>query len=886
MTMPRDAVKPATLGGRVTRASDAAPIRNAVVVVAADRTVPAEGRSLKSVRTSEDGRWSVGEVVPGNYILTVNAIGFSPATRELLDVAAGEQRDGIDAALSNGGVLVTGAITTEKQEPIGSAEVTAHRDGGGSYFVATSGKDGRYELSLGSGNYQLAITHDDYRRTWKNISVGDVAVTANFTLVRGGVIRGHVVARDTGSPVANATVTGLGGRDISTAQTDSNGTFILHSLHDGAITIDARATGYASVTPTVVDLDNAEHLDNVEVKVDPASSILGRVVAKDDTTRGISGVAVSAMKWEARPWRAQGVSDAAGNFEIAGLVPGQYVLSADRRGMIFGGGVQVDVVDADVTGVTIEMRAGVNLSGRVEPPLVAQVAIARVGDDILANDKDAVSIATARTESDATGAFMLRDVPAGEFEISAMATDGKSGKVTVTVNGGDQSGLAIPLSPRASMSGRVIDSNGKPVAGMYVVNYRTDVPLVIRMRRDGIHRGAITAADGSFRIVGLDAGAWLLSVDDPNGISDARTLEVELSDGAERTGITLTVQASDEQIRGTVLGPDRKPVIGAEVRAMREVPGKDRQQYVPRRNSVRTNETGSFVIDKLRAGTYTLIAEGLRGSSKASISGVKTGDSPTITLAPLSSLTINVTEQGAPSGKARVTCWGPAGNLGLDADTDGSHTFDDVAQGEYRCDAVGDKGTAHATIVVREEPATLTMILEPYGSLTGIAVDVQTDKPVARISVVGHGSGAETDADGRFTLERVPAGPGRLLLMPKDQIGIGYDQHRYTAIAGQRVDLGRLQVVPPRNGDVGTFGLGLEVRGDTVIVTRVRPTSPAERAGIKIGDSIAGIDGKSVAALGAPRTHRLLASEAVGVGQTVEVLLASGLRTTMTAIKW
>ena len=884
--MPRDAVKPATLGGRVIRSSDAAPIRNAVVVVAADRTLGAEGPSPKVVRTSEDGRWIVGEVVPGNYMLTVNAIGFVPATRELLDVAAGEQRNGIDAALSNGGVLVTGAITTEKQEPIGDAEVTAHRDGGGSYFVATSGKDGRYELSLGSGNYQLAITHDDYRRTWKNISVGDVAVTADFTLVRGGVIRGRVVARDTGSPVANAVVSGLGGRDISTAHTDSNGTFVLHSLHDGAITIEARAPGYASVTPTVVSLDTAEQLDSVEVRVDAASSILGRVVAKDDTTRGIPGVAVSAMTWEARPWRAQGVSDGAGNFEIVGLVPGQYVLSADRRGMIVEGGVQVQVVDADVTGVTIEMRAGVNLSGRVEPPLVAQVAIARVGDDILANDKDAVSIAKAQTESDATGAFMLRDVPAGEFEISAMAKDGKSGKVTATVNGGDQSGLVIPLSPRASVSGRVIASNGKPVAGVYVGNYRTDVPLVVRMRRDGIYRGATTGADGSFRIVGLDAGTWLLSVDDAKGSADARTLEVELFDGAERTGITLTVEASEEQIRGTVRGPDRKPVVGAEVRAMREVPGKDRHQYVPRRDSVRTNETGSFVIDKLRAGTYTLIAEGLRGASKSSISGVKTGDSPTIVLAPLSSLTITVIEQGAPSGKARVSCWGPAGSFGLDAEADGSHTFDDVAQGEYRCEAIGDKGTARATIVVRDEPATLTMVLEPYGSLTGIAVSVQTDQPVARINVVAQGADAETDANGRFTLERVPAGPGRLLLMPKDQIGIGYDRHQYTAIAGQRVDVGRIKVVPPRIGDVGTYGLGLEVRADSVIVTHVRPTSPAERAGIKIGDAIAGIDGQTVAALGAARTQRLLASEAVGVGQTVDVLLASGLRTTLTAIRW
>jgi len=148
------------------------------------------------------------------------------------------------------------------------------------------------------------------------------------------------------------------------------------------------------------------------------------------------------------------------------------------------------------------------------------------------------------------------------------------------------------------------------------------------------------------------------------------------------------------------------------------------------------------------------------------------------------------------------------------------------------------------------------------------------------------GTSADTDANGRFIVDRVPAGTGELLITPEDQFGGGFDKHPYTAKAGQRVDLGRVRIVPPRTGDGGTFGLGLEVRSDAVIVTRVKAGSPAERAGIKVGDSIASVDDQLVSVLGGERTQRLLASESVGVGQTVRLLLGSGVRATMTAAKW
>lgn len=876
------------VSGRVVRAADGAPIGGAVVVIAAERHVWAESAPPSIVTTANDGTWSTSRVEPGLYVLTVTATGFAPQTRELQPIVSGEQRRGIDIPLDVGGVTVIGIIKSEQGDPISSVRVRAYREGGAPYFVAFSGSDGRYQLSLASGHYQLEVTHDEYRRAWENIATtDDKPVTADFTLVRGGVVRGQVVARDTGEPLANAEVNGFGGRDFSTTRAGADGTFTLRGLHDGTITIAARGRGYATVKPSTLELGIGGQAEHVRVLVDPAFSIVGRVVAKEDHTRGLGGVMVNAMAMGDRIWPVQDLSDADGNFELVGLLPGEYMLSADKRGMLFEGGVPVEIGDTDVSNITIEMRTGATVSGRVDPPGIAQIALARVGGDaFMANDEDAVSIAKARAESDARGVFTLRDVPSGDFEVIAMAKDGKSGTLPVTIAGADQSDLVIRLSPRVTLTGRVVDTNGAPVSGVYVFNNRVDAPLATRFKRDGIYRGATTAADGVFKIVGLEAGAWQLSVTDPKGGSNIGKIEVDVSNGRDRDGVTITIDARDASLRGTVVGPDRKPVSGAQVRAMREVSGEGRRQFDSPGEPVGTDASGNFAILKLRAGSYTVVVEGPRGASRANVSGVKTGESVTITLAPLSSLTIAVTHAGAPAHSVSVSCWGPAGTLGLEAEFDEAHTFSEVAQGEWRCDVSSADGSASATVMVGNEPAKFKLALDNYASVTGVAVDVLTGQPVSKLTVMARGTSARTDDSGQFVLQRLPAGSGELLVMPTEQIGVGVDKIPYTAQPGERLDLGRIKVVPPRNGDVGTFGLTLEIGDKALTVAKVKNGGPADIAGIKVGDSILAVNALPVVTIGLQRAQRLITSESVGVGQTVTLTLANGSSSRLTAIKW
>lgn len=886
MIGPANVVAPATLGGRVTRASDGAAIEGAVVALAVVPNISPQLAPPQIATSDRDGRWTLNETTPGSYALTVTTAGFVPHTQQL-SVVGGQLAD-VDVMLSAGGALVTGTITDDEHKPIAGARVLAHAEVGEETLIAISGSDGRYRLGVLPGSYGLEVTHEDYCRAWHDVTAGDEPSSQNVVLMLAGTVRGQVMARDTGMPVADAIVTASGERDSSEALADGQGMFVLRGLSNGPTAITARAKGYASGTPTIIELGLGQHANGTKVVVDPAASIIGRVVAANEPTRGIAGATVHAVLSDGRFASVTTLSNADGSFELVGMMRGWHLLAAEKRGLLLERRGEVEIEDRDVTGVTITMREGVTLSGRVEPPGVATIALARATSTWPEQtEAETVDIAKARTQSDVNGVFTLRDVPDGNFELSAMAKDGRSGMIVVSVTSADQSGLAIRLSPRASVTGRVIDTNGKPVSAAIVLPSRVDVPLAVRHHYDGQFRGSTTSADGAFKVIGLDPGIWQLSVAESNSGNVTNTsFEVDVSDGADHDGVTIVVEPRNAHIRGNVVGADRKPAVGAQVYAMRQAARGSKVQADSYAGPVRTDAAGTFVLDRLRPGTYTLVVEHPRTRTRTTMSGVVTGTSVTVALARLSSLTINISYRSGPTRDVQLSCEGHAQTVFLEHQTDGVHTFTGVAPGEYRCTATTDTATTHASVIVGGEPATLTMSLEDHGSLAGIAVNAITGQPVAGLSVLAPGTFAETDATGRFVIERVPAGSGELVLTPMHQFGVGHDKHPYTAKPGERVDVGRIKVVPPRAGDVGTFGLSVEVRGGLLTVTKVKPGGPAHRAGLNIDDVIVSLDGEHLPAIGADRARRFLASEAVSAGQTVSLILANDQRVTMTAIKW
>jgi hypothetical protein len=556
------------------------------------------------------------------------------------------------------------------------------------------------------------------------------------------------------------------------------------------------------------------------------------------------------------------------------------------------------------------------------------VGLDPAGDFNMTNMFELIKAAMCRGESDATGAFTLRNAPPGKFKLTAKTKDGRKGEIAIAVAGVDHSGLVVPITRRASIAGRVIDTNGKPVADVEVVaDPEEDKPRTLisfgRGRND-----ATSGADGSFKVVGLDAGKYDVRARTRGdwssyirkGERDKKKLIVELAEGQDKTGVTLTVEARDGVIRGVVMGADNKPAADSWVIARSE-PDKDKKIVVPEgmegrfgfmyeSDPVLTNAEGRFTIDKLKTGKYTVIAEGPRGSSRGEKPGVATGDSTTVQLLRLGTLAVTVTEKNKPVTSYDVTCHSPAGAIDRHVEAaDGAYTLDHLAPGEYKCNVHAATGTAEGKVTVPAGDVKLALELAAWGSLTGVVVSITNDKPIPGLVVVADqevnpgamldaigGRGIKTDANGRFVVEKVGAGKGRLMLLTPDTGMKNIETHEYVAKAGQRVDMGKIKIVPPRIGEAGTYGLAIEMQlvsldagvpaNDWLTVTSVKDGGPAAVAGIVAGDKITALDGRSIKELTPITASKLLESGSVSVGQTVKVTLERDATVMLTAIKW
>ncbi len=921
---------PGSLVGRVTRASDGAGIPGAVVSIAPAELmamiIKSDAPTIIAV-TDASGAWTASSVRPGAYVVAATATGYLPGSRAKLTVAIGEPRTGIDLALAAGGTVVRGTVTDVGGGPIDDARITANGSRmpelfGRADFVAITGADGHYELTLPDGDFKIVARHDEYRSEHENVEVAGTPLTIDFKLVPGAVMRGQVIALDSNKPVPGALVIARGGSGGGEGTTiaDDHGNFMLHSLAPGALELLALGRGYASATPTSVAVGIGEQVEGVRLLVDRAYSISGRVVRKGKPSEGLAAITLGAFSFATKSFGlALEPSTDDGSFEILGLKRGSYIVGAVGEGSVPEVGKTVEIVDKDVEGLTLELDAGVTLAGRVEPAMAGvQLTIKPAASIGFANMFEAVKAALVHGETDASGAFTLRNVPPGAFGLEAAASDGRAGSTPVLVAGTDQGGLLVKLEARASVSGRVVDTGGKPAAGIEVDARRIDDHDRLKISFSGRRDSTTTSPDGSFRLVGLDAGKYRINAitDDSERFEFKKgktppskaEVELDLSAAAVKTAVVLTIEAHDGVIRGTVLGPDKEPAADAWVTAhrVREKIEDMPEQFASRRwggsTPVLTNGNGQFTISKLQRGAYDLVIEGPRGASHAEKPGVKAGESTTIQLLSLGTLAGRVTLAGAPVTKYKVECKGEDGDRERQVEAkDGAYSLERLAPGSYRCEVDSDAGIASAKVNVVAGPTQHDFTLTRWATLTGVVVSVLDKKPVPGVMVFAGndfserrfmaalmGEAPKTDASGRFVIQRVAIGKGKALVMPTE----GFQPlgtRDYTAAEGQPVDLGTIEIVPPRIGDAGTFGIATDVDGDKLLVSSVKEGGPAANAGVQVGDRITAINGRDVAALTLPIASLLLQSGNIGVAQSATLTLdraGAPAQASLVSVKW
>ncbi|HEX8108156.1 MAG TPA: carboxypeptidase regulatory-like domain-containing protein, partial [Kofleriaceae bacterium] len=804
------------------------------------------------VVTDASGAWSATAIAAGSYQVTASAVGFLPASTSALAIAAGERNDHVDLALASGGTTGSGTVSDIGGGPIAGARVTMRPESirgarsATDEVIALSGDDGSYQLTLPEGGCAARVTHDDYTNGSKWFRVAAAPLVVDFALVPGATIRGQVIASD-GAPVPGAEVTsrtdrrGFGGYGRATA--DADGRFTLKGIGAGALALVASGRGHASRNPTKITVGVGEQVDNVKIVVDRGFSISGTIIDAS-TRKAIAGVRVQGYAVPGGGAARSEPTGADGGFELTGLGRGSYLLSAEGDGVMPEYGKSAEVSDKDVTGIVIEMAAGVSLSGRVDPPVATAVRIEADQDKIgRGNAMNAARAFGVAADSDpTTGAFVLHQVPPGEFSVIATHADGRTGKLAVIVADKDQANLVVTLEPRASIAGKVIDASGAAVPGVRVAA-EPEVPglpsraaRIVAPQRDAV----ITGADGSFQIVGLDAGTLELIVrDDQGSLSPAhgdKLAEVELTRGQALTGLVLTVEPRDGKITGRVIGSDGKPAADAWVTAAYQPSGANPVEARFARMlagglPALTSAEGRFALEHLHRGSYQLVVDGPRWTSRAEATA-KVGDDVTITLAMLGTLSGHVTAGGAPVKTYDLDCRIADARFSLPGGADafeqhvsaddGSYSAEHIVPGSYVCTITSERGTARDPITIPSGPIQHDFALVPFASVTGTIVDATTGKPLAGLTVLNpnargarsfaamiSGNGQKTDASGRFELTSQPLGDGRLMVLDGQTpvMPAAGGSTRFTLTAGQRLDLGTIKVteIPRSTGDTVTI---------------------------------------------------------------------------------
>jgi hypothetical protein len=776
-----------------------------------------------------------------------------------MHVSSSVTLDDIDFELAEGGVVIEGVVTSSNGDGLDGALVIARLEPAThKAFAAVADANGRYALSLAEGMYHLEAAYDDYASEWRRVTATQGCVR-NFSLVRGGVVRGRVVVRDTREPLGGAIVSGA-----TIVIADEDGAFEFRRLDPMEHRFNARAAGYATRTATHVLITPGQVVEGIELEVDPGYSLSGRVVDKGG--QGIEDVSVVAARTRA-PWNDSASTDANGFFQIVGLNPGEYSLTAVNGTNMVKIDTPIAIRDQDVADVVIEIDVGVTISGRVEPATVAEVGLQLAVED--GGDLNQYTRAgKTRVATDATGAFSLEGIPNGNFEVVAATADGQFGLTPISVADVAQSSVVVTLTPRSRISGRVVDGNGNPVQNVQVYCqplYRREPPKFTSWLNSPFAR---VVADGSFRFSSLDAGDYLITANHKDGAFAHVDGTTELRD------VTVVLPARGAAITGRVVDASGQPVARVGIIAMRE--GGSPVPLAWDMGQTTTDDAGCFTIGATPIGTYFITASYPSGGPTGVLGGVTAGQNVTLTLQELGSLTIDVIQHGSRVPSVSILCVGLRSFVHEDViNAVPPVIFQRLPAAEYECEIKADAGGTKFKVTTRAGADTNMVVdLPAWSSLTGTVVHPLTNKPLANVHVWVRGdSSTTTDADGHFVLERVPAGPGTVWFSPnrRDFRDFGEDEYPYTATPGQRVDMRMIKVVTPVSDAPGTLGLLVD---DAVVVMHLQTGGPAASAGLEVGDSIVSIDGRDVAELTFPIAKRLFLDGAVSAGQRVRLGLA------------
>ncbi len=387
---------------------------------------------------------------------------------------------------------IEGRVTDREGKPVGDAKIVADQGPrrargymqGQTLTEVKSGKDGRYVLYVEPGGYDVAVRVAGVGVARKGLVVADAEVKSlDLKLERGVNFTALFIDHDSGEPVSGAKLSHWQKPGIE-GISDERGVIVIRDVPPGAYDrFQVEAPGYARWW------------------CDAAKSEWSRKQTRGDFQRNFDGL----------------------DFDVT----------------------------PDFGPVTVEMERGATVRGRVldpdgKPVEGATVDAARTGSGSSLTGDTRFSVRT-----DKGGRFVSNLPASNDFEYNLVAHDGDyqesrtwangTSKPFRTLPGSEKQDVELRLARPGIVTGRVVDSEGKPVKGRQVQCIPTALDQVRYYAPT-----AVTDADGKFTIKCAGAGEAVVHVApfwfDPKEAPPGTTAKVEIKPGETQEGIELTAQ--------------------------------------------------------------------------------------------------------------------------------------------------------------------------------------------------------------------------------------------------------------------------------------------------------------------------------------------------------
>lgn len=458
------------------------------------------------------GQWYVGAKHP-EYVMTATTVTLPTAGPLTLQ-------------LSTGGATVAGRVLHKGSEsPAAGLELVFAAMSATSPALtildtprAKSGSDGAFRLDhLRAGNYSLGLL------TAKGgaplylappapgvLTLADGETTELVVYVYPGhTIRGRVFDKDTGESLPGAKITVSNGPLGPAATSGADGTYVLEHVAvqvsrggiDGA-RLSVELDGYAMQdqyegSMVVLPRDSLEATKDIAL----VQKLMVRGVVETADGKPVPHAQVQLMNRQSFGDRNETKpANSDGTFELATLPFTKNVVEAEASGFANAVSAPIEVVAEDVEGVKVVMEPGATIEGTILDPDGQPVAEAKVQQR---KDYGDFTRSAEAAVSDAKGVYTISNVPRTATLSAEKEGYATSEQLELTLSPGEvRTGVDISLRPGFSISGRVVDTTGKPVpaVSMHVTGQRNTSSQ------------ARTETDGKFEAKDLPEGTYTIYV--------------------------------------------------------------------------------------------------------------------------------------------------------------------------------------------------------------------------------------------------------------------------------------------------------------------------------------------------------------------------------------